>query len=309
MLAEQHPRHTQVVVATHSGDVLRGITSTKIGRDATTVVRLTRDGSGNHVAQVQAETVNDLYEDPLVKYYGILDGLFYQGVVLCEGDSDCTYYKAVLDSIPQLDDGTSVESVSLHFTHCGGKARLPKAVEALRSAKVPVVCIADFDLLQNDDEFGRLVAACGGDLATLRARRNDVINAVSSRSTKVERTVAEVKIGKILSARAAPELSASEISGIKAAVSAHSGWGDAKKQGKGLLSGQALTSFQHLCTSLRELGIFLVEGGVLESFHREVPASNKAEWLRKVLEQREYLRSSDAHSLIKAVTSNILSRQ
>lgn len=309
ILAEQHPRGTQVIVATHSVDVLRGVTEADAGRGTTSVVRLTRDNAGNHAAQVPAGTVGGLYNDPLVKYYGILDGLFYHGVVLCEGDSDCTYYRAVLDSIERLDDGTPVESISLHFTHCGGKARLPKAVQALRSAKVPVACIADLDLLRDDSDFNGLVTACGGDPAALKAWRNDVTSAINSGSVNVKRAVARAEIEQILSARAAAELSAGEIENIKAAVTAHSRWKDAKKQGERLLSGQALDSFQRLCGALRELGIFLVELGVLESFHRKVPANNKAEWLRKVLEQKKYLESPDAHALVKAVTAHILSRQ
>ena len=308
ILAEQHPRRTQVIVATHSTDVLRGMTEADAGRGATTVVRLTRDHAGNHVAQVQASAVSSLYEDPLVKYYGVLDGLFYHGVILCEGDSDCTYYRAVLDSIERLDDGTPIESISLHFTHCGGKARLPKAVEALRSARVPVACIVDLDWLRDDNDFAKLVTACGGDPTALRARRNDVTSAINSRSIRAERVVVRAKIKELLSARTTPELSTDEIRGIKAVVSTRSGWGETKRHG-GRLSGQALTSFQQLCVSLRELGILLVEGGALESFHPEVSVDNKAEWLRQVLEQKKFLESPGAHAFVKAVAASIWSRQ
>ncbi|MGB9046620.1 MAG: AAA family ATPase [Pseudonocardiaceae bacterium] len=309
VLAEQHDKGAQVIVATHSTDILRGITSVKAATDDVTVVRLTRSDAGNHVAQVPAETVGDLYEDPLIKYYGILDGLFYQGVVLCEGDSDCTYYRAVLDSIGSLVGGTSTESVSIHFAHCGGKARLAKGVETLRSAKVPVVCVVDFDFFRDGKEFNELVASSGGDPEALSSRRNDVLSAIQAKATVIERVTIKAKIDDVLNGRTAPNLSGAETTKIKAAVSSQSGWQDAKKQGRGLLSGQAVESFDILNAELRKLGIFVVADGELERFHPEVSAQNKAEWLRRVLEQKKYLHAENAHKLITDVASNILGRQ
>jgi hypothetical protein len=309
VLAEQHNRGIQIVMATHSSDILRGVTSAKASSGNVTVVRLTRSDAGNHVAQVPAASVGDLYEDPLIKYYGILDGLFYHGVVLCEADSDCTYYRAVLDSVKVLDDGTTTESISLHFAQCGGKARLAKAVKALRAAQVPVACVVDFDSLQNDSEFTDLVSACGGDPTVLAPRRNDIVSAIQAKAVPVDRLVARTKIDQALDGRNTAHLSSGEVSKIKEAVSARSGWKEAKQQGRGCLSGQAVTSFDTLNTELRKLGIFLVDKGELERFHPEVPADNKAEWLRQVLEHKKYAEATDAATFVKDIASAILDQQ
>jgi hypothetical protein len=88
-----------------------------------------------------------------------------------------------------------------------------------------------------------------------------------------------------------------------------SGWREAKLLGRGLLSGQAVTSFDHLNSDLRRIGIFVVERGELERFHPEISSSNKAAWLRAVLERKLYEKSVDAASYVTAMAENILERQ
>ncbi|MGW3771301.1 ATP-dependent nuclease [Actinomadura verrucosospora] len=296
---------SQVIIATHSQDVIQGLTASSSASDVS-IVRLTRsEPKINHAHQVAADTMRELYEDPLIKYYGILNGLFYQGTILCEADSDCTYYRTVLDSIDRLPDGRPTSAVSLHFTHCGGKDRLPKAVRALRAANVPVACAVDFDLLQVEKDFVALVSAYGGDPDTLAPLRNDVLSTINSKARKVRRGSAKLEVNQILDAKTTDELSSGELSRLAKALKASSGWQEAKLYGRGLLSGQALTSFNRLNFELRKLGIFLVEVGELERFHREIPANNKAAWLRAVLEQRLYLESQEAKEYVRAMVSYV----
>ncbi|MCO5989939.1 ATP-binding protein [Actinoallomurus spadix] len=306
MLSEKCGDEVQIIVATHSQEILQGLTSgMSKGRDVS-IVRLVRDGpASNRAYQVASQTIRDLYEDPLVKYYGILGGLFYQGTVLCEADSDCTYYRAVLDSLEQLPNGMSTSVLSLHFTHCGGKDRLPKAVKALRAAEVPVCCVVDIDFLQEDKDFNALVDSCGGDVEALTPRRNDVLSAVRNHARKVRRAVAESEINMVLKAGSASELSSKELREISKSLRVSSGWREAKLYGRSLFSGQALISFDILCEELRKIGIFVVEVGELERFHRDVSADNKAVWLRTVLE-RNLPRSSDAKDFVAAIALKIL---
>jgi hypothetical protein len=60
---------------------------------------------------------------------------------------------------------------------------------------------------------------------------------------------------------------------------------------------------------LRSIGIFIVVGGELERFHPEQSSDNKAEWLREVLENSKHLQAVDARDFLKAITTNVLSRQ
>ncbi|WP_174535758.1 ATP-dependent nuclease [Micromonospora chalcea] len=309
-LAEQHDNGAQVLVATHSDDIMRGIMSVKAATGNVTIVRLTRDLAGNHVAQVPAVEVQGLYEDPLIKYYGILDGLFSHGVVLCEADSDCTYYRAVLEStVPTISNGYPTSAVSLHFTHCGGKARLSKAVRALHIAKVPVVCAVDIDMLQDEAELFGLIQAFDGDSAKLKGDRNVVLNAISTGGERIERNDFERRVNEVLKERKGQFLTPGDLASIRKMVTPKTGWKAFKKVGRSWLRGDAIEAFDRIDTYLRSLGIFLVPVGELEGFHPEVPSGNKAAWLRRVLEEEKYLVSPAASAYSRALAESVWARQ
>ncbi|MDG4773008.1 AAA family ATPase [Solwaraspora sp. WMMD792] len=309
-LARQCENGMQVLLATHSDDMLRGIASAAAPDQGVTVVRLTRSSAGNHVAQVSVEDVRRLYRDPLIKYYGVLDGLFFHGSVICEGDSDCTYYRAVLEStVETLADGHPTTALNLHFMHCGGKSRIVHAVRALRAARVPVACVVDVDFLQGERDFVELIKACGGDPESLRGARNVILNAIGNDSEKVEKDVFRLKINKILELRRGDLLTSGDCQKIRQLVSPESGWRRFKRLGRDFLSGGAISAFDVLDQSLRGLGIFLVPVGELESFHRDVPCENKASWLREVLETRCYADSEKATNYVTAVANFIWQHQ
>jgi len=78
----------QLVVATHSSDVVRGMLATG---SATSVARLVRDGHLNHASLLSSDEVSQLWSDPLLRYSLALDGLFHELVIVCEGDADCRF--------------------------------------------------------------------------------------------------------------------------------------------------------------------------------------------------------------------------
>lgn len=307
MLAEQHARGTQVLIATHSADIIAGIVSVQ-AKDVS-IVRLTRRDDRNNLASIQPEELKRLYDDPLIKYYPIMDGLFARGAVVCEADSDCTYYRAALEAMGTMPDGTPVASLAMHFTHCSGKARMPRAVEALKSAEVPVVSVVDIDILQNDNEFEALVAAHKGDTSPLAGRRNTIIDAVNSRSVKVKRIPARAEIEAIFDKSTAEHISTGDANKIREAIVSKSGWREFKKLGADMLQGGALVAFNEVDQELRKLGIFMVRQGELEQFHPEVSSDNKAEWLRKVLEAKLYRESEEARQLLSDIAQHITREQ
>jgi hypothetical protein len=310
ILAEQYSHDAQVLIATHSHDLMRGLTSAKSSAETVTVARITRhESTENRVHQVSADKIRDLYQDPVTRYYSMLDGLFFHGVILCESDSDCTYYRAVFESNGHAGDDRPRTPTDLHFTHCGGKARLPKAVSALRAAGVPFACAVDFDFLQDDYNFRDLVISCGGQPSTLQARRNVVVAAVTAKDRKLRRATAKSEIEAVLDASDSPDVSAKELRRIGAVLKATSGWREAKLVGRGLLSGDAVTAFDSLDADLRALGIFVVVVGELERFHPQIPSDNKAAWLRRVLEDELYAGSVAAREYVAAMVSSIAARQ
>ncbi|WP_171898730.1 ATP-dependent endonuclease [Curtobacterium sp. UCD-KPL2560] len=301
-LAEQQATGTQVIVSTHSEDVVAGMTSGDGQRVA--VVRLTREANIASVAQLEPEDVKNLYDDPLIKYYDMLNGLFVRGVVICESDSDCTYYRAVLDAV---DRKKGIDS-GLHFTHAGGKSRVHVALEAFRRTEVPAAAILDIDLLQDDQEFWRIVQAAGAQKVDLERDRNIITAYIKDRNQKKSVTAAAAEIRELL-AVASGDVTSGLIGKINKSLASHSGWKDFKLQGSPMLHGDALNAFSRLDTTLRSHGVFLVPVGELEGFHPEYSSANKARWLRSVLEVKAFAREGEASDFIRSVSAYASRRQ
>jgi len=300
---------TQYVISTHSDDFLQGVLTASRSTVETTVARLTRPTpTSNSVAQIPPDAVRKLYEDPLLRYSRILSGIFYKGVVLCEAESDCKYYTAVLDEI-YLTAQPNQPRPDLLFTHCSGKDRFGKAVQALQATKVPTAVIADLDLLADEVKFKELFYIMGGDWTNLQARYNVIVAAVRNQATLVKRTFAKYEVDQIFADSSEEYLAVSEAKKVAAAVKARSGWEWIKKNGLGALpTGDATSAFNTVLEAAAALGLFLLPNGELERFHPEI-GGNKQEWLRQVFETDAYKSSPDASQLLTKVTSYIASVQ
>src|SRR5690606_7966534 len=86
-------------------------------------------------------------------------GLFHTKVIICESDSDCRFFSAILSS--QYDElGTIAPDVL--FIHCGGKHRIPTVIKALRKLNVPLSVVSDFDVLNNINPIKLIFEDLGG---------------------------------------------------------------------------------------------------------------------------------------------------
>jgi energy-coupling factor transporter ATP-binding protein EcfA2 len=223
LLVEISTSRGQVIISTHSDDIVQGILSAQATREVS-VVRLTRSGSNmNRVSQLQPKAVRELYEDQLLRYSRVLDGLFYSGVVLCEAEADCRFYGAIFDVLREQEGFEHFRRLDLHFTHCGGKDRIHRAVAALRAVRVPVACATDIDILQDHGKLDQLVQSLGGDLAHLRSKINILHSAITAKNQPVKRGVAQHAIGEILAESASPNIAPDEAARIRALLQERSG--------------------------------------------------------------------------------------
>jgi hypothetical protein len=122
ILAREKPSDRQIVFSTHSTDILQGILDFEDGK--VQIVRMTRGIDGNHAHELKSETIRQLWNDPLLRFSNVFDGLFHDLVVVCEGDADCRFYSAVLTTI-QSD---SERRPDVLFTWTNGKHRLSASV-------------------------------------------------------------------------------------------------------------------------------------------------------------------------------------
>ena len=283
MLVERVPKHRQLILATHSGDLLRGLL--EAGSNRVKVVRLTREGSINPVWHLDNKGVRNLWQDPLLRHSNILDGLFYEKVVVCEGDSDCRFYAALRDSLPTA--GARHDGRRVMFTHCGGKDRIPVVADALVALGVPLSIIVDFDILRAEHPLRKIWKAIGGDWTSIQSSWESVSFAVSQK--KPDLCVADVRreIDKLLGnvdGENLPEEAATE---IRRVLRKSSPWRQAATIGiKYVPSGDPTLRCRSLSKTLNERGLFPNEEGELESFVKSV-GSHGPKWVLEVLETKD----------------------
>ncbi len=305
-LAAQSNSGRQLIVSTHSEDVLSGLTSVRADEGAVEIVRLTRTGNRNNASRLSPEAAAALSRDPLMRYHNMLNGMFSLGVVLCESDHDCTYYRAVAD-----DAGARRKQlepfISSHVTHAGGKSRISRAITAFKHASVPVAAIFDIDILQGRKDVENVITAVGASIEDYSSRLNVVSAAVRDNAQKFDRRYASQEIQKILEGGTG-SLGGTDRGKINTLLRADSGWKQFKTSGRTMLSADALVAFDSLCEDLEEFGIFIVAHGELERFHPALPQNDKAEWLRRALDSRE-LDSSPSIPMLLRLSEYIESRQ
>lgn len=306
----RHCKDKQIIVATHSEDILNGIT----GEKATPVqiLRLTRKNDVNILSILPSEEVLNFFASPFMKYYGMLDGLFSNGVVVAESDNDCTYYTATLDQI-------STNNLSVHFAHCSGKGKIANAVESFRKLHVPVSCIVDIDILQKNGEFKKLVNNAGGEGTYDSIKEHQLLVKKEIDNKQSPLPTKKQVIDKICASLDKLEddavIDEKRVESIKQELKLNYGWREFKKygitkreDGTSILSATSLEAYSKLDLELKKIGIFIVPVGELEGFHRDTGVSKK-NWLNKVIENELYKKSPIAQKMLEEITEYIKSQQ
>lgn len=273
----------QAFVATHSTDVVQGALEADT---AITIVRITREGDVNHAAVLNDDAVNQLWSDPLLRYSNVLDGLFHDAVVICESDADCRYYSAVLDHLSNVSPKDQSRPAQLLFTHCGGKARMHSVVDALRAVSVPVIVVADFDVLKEARDMERLVTSLGGKFEDFEGDLK-IISAALEADTKPLRklTLKDDFIAKIEDLPS-ETISRRDAEQLRSIIRADTGWDRAKRSGQAAVpQGSASEACARIILRLRGLRLLVVEVGELERFAPSV-SGHGPRWVTEVLEQK-----------------------
>lgn len=272
----------QAIIATHSSSILQGALEAE---KQTTIVRITRQGNVNHAAVINHSALNDLWSDPLLRYSNLFDGLFHDAVVLCEADSDCKYYSAVLEQ--QNEDSAGV-SPQLLFSHCGGKSRMPNVVSALRAAKVPVIVTPDIDLLRDKEVLEKLVGTMGGNFQDIRARWEVLNSAVSDANKDLRASDVRDEIVRYIDDEAGEKLTRSDLKKLTAFLKPEDGWRNLKRSGTSAVpQGDATAAYREIDAFLQNIGILVVPVGELERFEPDIP-DHGPKWVTQVFERHRH---------------------
>lgn len=251
----------QVFVATHSSDILRGFLN--VQSDNVRIIRLRRSGNVNHATMTNPERLNELWEQPELRYSNALDGIFHEEVLICEDDSDCRLYNSIADHLAKTDQKKNWPDAA--YVPCGGKSAIPKIASSLREIGVSVKVIADIDLLNDEAMLESVVEAVGGQWEAIRKHWKIVDTGVRQGVSGLTQIEILAGIKEVIDEHKEGEgLPKSKIIDL---LKQTSPWAIVKKHGSACIPrGNARDAFEQLDRLLRGTGIFVVPVGEAENF-------------------------------------------
>lgn len=139
----------QCFISTHSIDFIKGILEADSSR--VKIIKIDRSENKNKFNLVDNGSVAEIANDKNLRYTNILDGLFYDQLVLCENESDCKFYSAILENLD-----LAIYQNTL-FCAVGGKDQFKKVVSLLKKLNIQYSIIADIDLINDKEKLKQLV--------------------------------------------------------------------------------------------------------------------------------------------------------
>ncbi|HSH85774.1 MAG TPA: AAA family ATPase [Methylophilus sp.] len=280
MLAKDLPDEKQLFISTHSEDFLKGLLDARASN--LKIIRIRREDNRNPVSVISEKDIHKIWKDPLLRHSNILNGLFHSKVVICESDTDCRFYSAILTATHEAEGEIAPD---LHFTHVGGKHRLPVAINALKQLDVPIACIADFDVLNDKDVLKKITDSLGLDWGEIETDWTTVFNSVKSKKSDLDADEVKLEIENVLKQIKGKSFPKNDADKIKEILKQSSPWSIAKKTGFTFIpSGDAMQAYKRLEASLANAGLFVVPVGELEGFCRTVGNHGTA-WVTEVLKK------------------------
>lgn len=257
----------QVIVATHSADILQGAVNS--GRPFN-LWRLTRVGEVSTLYAAESVVLRPVAMDPTIATHGALSSVFHDGVVVCEGERDASLYRKA----------GAPDHREFLFLSVGGVHAVPKTVGATRKMGVPTAAIVDFDvLLKPANQLSILLKSFDiplmeGDLELSRkvrslAKKNPV-NGRSGIQNAIDILSDRLQMGAV---------TASDRGKIWAELDGAVRGGEIKRSGLQALSGDLRESVRELLERWGGYGLFVVPCGELESWAQGGPR-DKIEWER-----------------------------
>lgn len=320
-IAEQANSKRQIILATHSADLLRGLLSRTTD---ITIVRIDRRGKKNYFNTLDPERLRELVNDPLLSSVRVLDGLFYSGVVVVEADSDGRFYQTACTK--------RRNNLDLYFVNADNKQTVPKITTLYRNMGVRCVGIVDFDVLNDSTEFKKQLEALEMNEITISKMldiRSEIAKVAKElppdkRLEEVRRQVESLlhSIDSVQAkAFASEDESKSEKEKLLSQISSQAGriaastknWKDLKEKGRSALPTDVQSSFDNLSETCSQKGLFINPCGELESMLtlQGIPytVEDKRGWITKALSLLPRLEvNDDEHpwQFIKAIQEYLI---
>jgi ABC-type cobalamin/Fe3+-siderophores transport system ATPase subunit len=232
-------------VSTHSANFLMGCIQSGVPIN---IIRLTYSNNFPTVRILPSDKVLKLMRHPLLRSTGVLNGLFYEYVIVTEADSDRAFYQEINERLLLFDPSKGIPNCL--FLNAQNKQTIHEILRPLREMGIPCAGIVDVDVVKE-----------GGKVWTNLLSSANVPD-VTIKSTGISR-------GHLKSAFDAKDTSFKTNGGVD------------------VLDQQDKEACNNLFDQLDEYGIFAVRKGELESWLKPLgtTASHSPEWLIEIFEK------------------------
>jgi energy-coupling factor transporter ATP-binding protein EcfA2 len=133
----------RLFVSTHSSSFLMGCIQSG---SPLNIVRLTYKNNVATARVLPQQKLLHLMRHPLLRSTGILNGLFFESVIVCEADSDRAFYQEINERLLSSADKRGINNCL--FINAQNKQTVWEIVKPLRELGIPAVGIVDIDILK-----------------------------------------------------------------------------------------------------------------------------------------------------------------
>jgi len=270
--------YKQLFITTHSKELLNGLLKTSSNR--LKIIRVDRHGESNRFAQILADDLNVLNTTTFLKYSDVVDSLFHTKTVLCESDSDCKFYEAVLDRV----FGHHGATASVLLLPVGGKSRFKDYLKFLKRLSIEPTLIPDADILNDPGLLKPLLLEANGAWDDIKEEWNTLDEALKVDSRDVTCVSAKAEIDKLFDECKSTVVTSKLRGKIMTILATDSAWSTVKKYGKAAFKGDSRHSYDFIEEYLNSRHIYPVPVGELENFIPEI-SSHGPDWVNLVFEK------------------------
>lgn len=133
----------RLFVATHSSSFLMGCVQSGAPLN---IVRLTYKNGIATSRILPKDKILELMRHPLLRSTGVLNGLFFESVIVTEADSDRAFYQEINERLLSENDPRGINNCL--FINAQNKQTVWDIVKPLRELGIPTVGIVDIDVLK-----------------------------------------------------------------------------------------------------------------------------------------------------------------
>lgn len=295
----------QCFISTHNIDLLRGIIEKESSR--VKIIKIDRVDNSNSFSVLDNDSLVKIATDRNLKYSNILNGLFYNQVALCENESDCKFYSALLEMVD-----VHVYQNTL-FCAVGGKDQFKIIVPLLNRLKINSLIIADLDLINDKDKLKALLNSINSDFYDQISESHNEFLTLFQEGTDDQIKKQEVIKQEILQLFNDDKYMSDDVANkIRTKLKNINHFKLLKNSGKSCIpSGKCVAKYKEIVSFLNNNNIYVVECGEIEKFIPDVDGHGPS-WVEEVLEKYHTLNEPEydmAKEFIKKVFKIELSEE